>query len=278
MLKVMWFVPPPIAIVAESIGPFKVDGIRSISSNEQFEQLSSGCCDAVVTAMDNVFAWRRRNSTNDFEIIGEIEKTTPLSLVAKEDIASITDLRGATILVDAPENGFVVALMAILKRSGINRTEYRLQDVGGVRERCEALVIGAGDATLLGPPYDALALTSGMKEITRVQNEFPLFPGQGIVIKKSISKEKREKVLRWLSSLENARRSVEFNPMPAIQSLKNAGYDEVSALAAIRNFPSSLIPSSHGIEILRDHRKLLDLPGYSETYDELVSHDVLSLG
>lgn len=275
-LKVMWFVPPPIALVAASNGCLEVNGIRTTSSNEQFEQLLAGNCDAVVTAMDNVFAWKRRSPEHDFEIIGEIEKTTPLSLIANKGIWSIPDLKGSVILVDAPENGFVVALMAMLKLSGVSRSDYRLVEIGGVKERFDALAENTGDATLLGPPFSAMAIASGMREITTIQSEFPLFPGQGIVVKKSLPMEIKSKILRWVACLEETRQNVAVDDSLAKTILTKAGYDENSARAAIANFPSSLIPSKGGIDILREHRRLLELPGYCDTYDQLVSHDVLT--
>lgn len=276
-LKVMWFVPPPIALVAPTKGTLEIEGIRTTSSNEQFEQLVAGNCDAVVTAMDNVFAWKRRSPENDFEIIGEIEKTTPLSLMANKGMESIQDLKGATILVDARENGFVVALMAILKLGGVNRSDYQLIEVGGVKERFDALLNNGGDATLLGPPFSAMALNSGMHEITRVQNEFSFFPGQGIVIKKSLPMGKKSDVLKWVACLEKTRKSVGHDDSMAKSILMQSGYDENSAQAAISNFPLSLIPSNAGIEILREHRRILDLPGFGDTYEKLVSHAVLTL-
>lgn len=275
-LKVMWFVPPPIVIVAASTGGLEVEGVRTTSSNEQFEQLVAGNCDAVVTAMDNVFAWKRRSPDNDFEIIGEIEKTTPLSLIAKNEVKAIRDLKGGVILVDAPENGFVVALMAILKVGGLSRSDYQLKEVGGVKERFDALATNAGDATLLGPPFSAMALASGMTEITRVQNVFPFFPGQGIVVKKSLPLEIKHEVMNWVACLEKTRQSVAQDDSLAKAALTKAGYDEYSARAAIANFPLALIPSENGIEILQGHRRLLDLPGYSDTYEQLVSHDLLT--
>lgn len=273
----MWFVPPPIAIVAGSDGSLEVDGVRTTSSNEQFEQLVAGNCDAVVTAMDNVFAWKSRSPDNDFEIIGEIEKTTPLSLIAKKEVKSIRGLKGGVILVDAPENGFVVALMALLKMGGLSRSDYRLMEIGGVKERFDALAENTGDATLLGPPFSAMALASGMTEITRVQNVFLFFPGQGIVVKKSLPMEIKREVLRWVASLEETRQRVAQDASLAKTILMKAGYDEDSAGAAIANFPSSIIPSRIGIDILRSHRRLLGLPGYSDTYDQLVPHDLLTL-
>lgn len=273
----MWFVPPPLALVAPTKGALEIEGVRTKSSDEQFEQLVSGNCDAVVTAMDNVFAWKRRSPEHDFEIIGEIEKTTPLSLVAKKGIESIQDFKGATILVDAPENGFVVALMAILKLGGVNRSDYQLIQVGGVKERFDALLNNGGDATLLGPPFSAMALNAGLHEITRVQNEFSYFPGQGIVVNKSLPVEKKNEVLKWVACLEKTRKSVEHDNSVAKSLLMQSGYDEESAKAAISNFPLSLIPSGAGIEILREHRRILDLPGFCDTYEKLVSHAVLTL-
>ena len=186
-LRVMWFVPPAIAVAAswQECADLSLETSRTQSSDEQFAALSGGSIDAVVTSMDNVFHWNHRPGPKDFVIVAQVETTTPLSIVASPRIKSVSDLGGAKILVDAPENGFVIALRAMLNQAGLNLPDYTLTPVGGVKERYLALVKGEGDATLLGPPFDALAIKEGMHKVAEVQASYPEFPGQGLVVRKS---------------------------------------------------------------------------------------------
>src|SRR4051812_18041143 len=164
-LRLLWFVPSPVAVVASALklAPgVTLRAERNPSSDAQYEALASGEVDAVVTAMDNVMDWNLRPGVQDLRIVAQLEHTTPLTLVAQKGCTRLEDLRGATILVDAPRNGFIVALRAMLAERGIGPDAYSLERVGGVKERHDALVGGRGDATLLGPPFDAMALQAGL--------------------------------------------------------------------------------------------------------------------
>src|SRR6185503_17353641 len=121
-LRLLWFVPSPVAVVADASGlaaGVTLQAERNPSSDAQFEALASGQADAVVTAMDNVMDWNLRQGPQDFRVVAQLERTTPLTLVGQRGRAGLADLRGATLLVDAPRNGFIVALRAMLAEEGI---------------------------------------------------------------------------------------------------------------------------------------------------------------
>src|SRR5262245_25596928 len=118
-LNVSCFVPPALAVVAQRRGFFVARGVAmhstlTTSSDEQFEKLVDGRCDVAVTAMDNVIGWNRRGAGGDFRIVAQIESTTPLFLFVQPAITSLEMLADRAILVDSTENGFVVALRAML--------------------------------------------------------------------------------------------------------------------------------------------------------------------
>ena len=107
-IRLMWFVPSPVAVVADGLGlnaGITIEATRNPSSDAQFEALASGRVDGVVTAMDNVMDWNLREGPGDFRIVAQLESTTPLALVGQVGIRSLADFRGANILVDAPRNG-----------------------------------------------------------------------------------------------------------------------------------------------------------------------------
>ena len=108
-MNLMWFAPPAVVLAAQGLGLPGADVIKSTAtrgSDEQFDKLVAGECDAVITAMDNVFAWNRRPGPGDFRIVAQIERTTPLAVVARPNIRSMAELKGTSLLVDAPGNGF----------------------------------------------------------------------------------------------------------------------------------------------------------------------------
>lgn len=270
-LRVMWFVPPAIAVAAswQECAGLSLETSRTQSSDEQFAALSDGSVDAVVTSMDNVFHWNHRPGPKDFVIVAQVETTTPLSIVASPRIKSVSDLGGAKILVDAPENGFVIALRAMLNQAGLNLPDYTLTPVGGVKERYLALVKGEGDATLLGPPFDALAIKEGMHKVAEVQASYPEFPGQGLVVRKS-SLSSNPGIKLWLKVLSETLALLPANLEKLRNSLSSEGLPDAAVSAMVRSVPASLTPSERGVNLLIEHRRLLGLIGSDATYDQVV--------
>lgn len=273
-VRVMWFAPPALAVAAQGLGEPGADAIdaaRTRGSDEQFDTLIGGGCDAVVTAMDNIFAWNRRPGPGDFCIVAQIERTTPLVLMGRPDLRHPADLRGAGLLVDAPGNGFVIALRALLQAEGLGSNDYRLLEVGGVKERLDALLAGQGDATLLGPPFDAVATAAGQAVIARIQDRYPAFPGQGLVVSRSALPRFRTQLLKWLVALDQTCRKAAVDPDAVKAALQRAaGVDSAGAAAMFGLLPAALQPSRPGFELLLSMRRELQLPGGEDSYDALV--------
>lgn len=280
-IRAIWFMPPPIAIVAAADGRYSeqaisIDAVRTRSSDEQFATLVTGERDAAVTAMDNVLAWNLRDGPQDFAIIGQVETTTLLPVIARAEILSLTGLAGRNILVDAPANGFVVALRAMLADAGIGEDGYTLIEVGGVKERLDVLVAGQGDATLLGPPFDAMALAAGFVSLGRINDSYPAFPGQGIVVRKETLQRQRAALSAWLSALEAGRQSIVDKPDAARAALAAEGFAGAAVDTMIAACPPfSLAPDPKGVDLLLAQRRQVGLPGGDVSYDALVDLTVL---
>lgn len=273
-IRVMWFVPPLLALVAsQDAQAIAVHADRNRSSDQQFDALVAGEVDAVVTSMDNVIGWNRREGPRDFRVVAQIERTTPLTLVARPPLRNLQALRGANLLVDAPDNGFVVALRAMLGDAGIESDAVRLTPAGGVKERFDALVAGKGDATLLGAPFDSMAAASGLVRIANVQEAYPDFPGQGVVMRKG--GEASAGVAAWLQALERARRRVNENAELARQAVEAAGLPGAVAEAMIAQNPESLRPTTQGVALLIEHRQALGLVGADNDYLTIVDDSMV---
>ena len=276
-MKVMWFAPPAVALAAQGLGlpgTDEIEAIRTRGSDEQFDRLVRGECDAVVTAMDNVFAWNRRPGPGDFCIVAQIERTTPLVVMARPGVGSLAGLKGASVLVDAPGNGFVIALRALLKAEGLGPADYRLIEAGGVKERLDALLAGQGDATLLGPPFDAVAQRAGHRVLATVQDRYPTFPGQGVVVSRAALPRIQQELARWLRALDSACHHAMTLPREVTEALlRVSGLDAATVSGLQRGIPDALRPSRDGVDLLIDMRRELQLPGGDDTYASLV-HEV----
>jgi ABC-type nitrate/sulfonate/bicarbonate transport system substrate-binding protein len=282
MLNTICFVPPAILTVAEKRGILAARGVETrvvltSSSDEQFQALVEQRCDVAVTAMDNVIGWNRRDSGWDFRIVAQVEATTPLSLFVRAEITSFQMLVGRTILVDSPENGFVVALHAMLADAGIDLRANRIIAAGGVKERLAKLQAGAGDATLLGPPFDELARAAGLHRLASVNELYPTFPGQGVVVRQSTLATREALMTRWLQGLEAGRMQCRVDPYAARADLVSGGLPLSAAHALIAGVGETLVPDRSGVELLISQRARLGRPGVGLRYNDIVDTRLLKI-
>lgn len=280
-LKAIWFVPPVIVGAADRAGfsaaaGVTAEGAVTRSSDEQFEALRDGRMDAAVTAMDNVILWNQRPGGGDLRIIAQIEANTGISLFARPEFGSIAALAGRRLLVDSPHNGFVVVLRAMLADAGVDWTDCEIVEAGGVKERFDQLASGAGDATLLGPPFAEMAEAQGLRRLCDADRAYPGFPGQGLVVRETLIEARGPELTAWLGALERARAACFADPDATAAALVAGGLPQPVASRLAGFVGATLRPSRRGIELLLDQRRRLGLPGADETYENLVDLRPLS--
>jgi ABC-type nitrate/sulfonate/bicarbonate transport system substrate-binding protein len=166
--------------VAQGLGLFKAAGIEVTtsvvgSSVLQQERLIAGEYDIGLQQPDHVVRAVGRGS--DLFIFMAHGHAPELTLVALPGLAAVADLRGRRIAVDGARTGYALLLRRLLERSGIAPEEVEFREVGGSRERFEALQSAAVAASLLNPPFDAKLLASGYSALAQMSECFPDYPG-----------------------------------------------------------------------------------------------------
>ncbi len=282
-LNICWFLPLPAAAIAESRGFYAERGLvvtaRTVrSSDEQYELLASGAVHGGVTAMDNVFDWNRRGSIDDLCIVAQMERTTGSVLLGAAGIDTMAKLKGGILLVDAPDNGFVVVTRAMLRGAGLELGDYRLEVVGGVMARVEALERGIGDAALLVPLFEQRILTAGGHVLGRVDESFPVFPGQGLAVRRSALNEVGPEVTAWLEALREAGRWAAANPTEAEAIVMDrTGLPRPAAASLLAATPRDYRPAAASLELVASQRTELGLPGAEEGVAALFEPSLLGL-
>lgn len=279
-MRAIWFVPPAVHLVACRRGLLEQSGVvvetvATTSSDEQFDALVTGRVDVAITAMDNVMGWNGRGAGDDFRIVAQIESTTSLSVFATPQVAAPEDLAGRDVLVDSRHNGFVIALLNWLSDVGLDLERINLVESGGVRERLDALVSGAGDATLLGPPFDVMALAQGMLRLASLNEVYPDFPGQGIVLRTGAIDRFRGELQQWIRALEAAGRFGRASRSDAQADIEASGFPAPAAAAMAAGIPATLRPDPKGLALLVAQRARLGLSGGAGKASDLVYADLL---
>lgn len=87
-------------------------------------------------------------------------------LVVQPDIESVADLRGKTVIVDAPDTAYAFQLYEILKRNGLNSGDYEVKSVGATFRRLDDLILQREDkASILNPPFAFTADGRGLRDL-----------------------------------------------------------------------------------------------------------------
>ncbi|MCK6212113.1 ABC transporter substrate-binding protein [Georgenia sp. EYE_87] len=259
MIRQLYFVPPVPLLIAEELGLLATAGLdlesrRTRSSAEQLDGLRSGEVDVAVTAMDTVFVWNEHGA--DVRIVAEVERTTPLGVYATPGHRALADLDGARFAVDALTNGFAI-IARTLASAGIRPTYV---EIGGVTERLDALVAGAADATLLGPPLDRLAERAGMVRLASANDAFPALPGQGLVVRARCEPQEQAALDVYLGVLEAAVRATEsMSDREGVTILERHGFPARAAADVWTTRPRSTVVDADGLALLEGLRAGLDL-------------------
>jgi ABC-type nitrate/sulfonate/bicarbonate transport system substrate-binding protein len=100
-----------------------------------------------------------------------------LTLVVAPGIRSFSDLRGKTIAVDGAGSGYALLLKKLLGEKGLSASDYVFAEIGGSRERHDAVRDGRAAASLLNPPFDRSLLAAGCGNLGTTAQYFPEYTG-----------------------------------------------------------------------------------------------------
>jgi ABC-type nitrate/sulfonate/bicarbonate transport system substrate-binding protein len=85
------------------------------------------------------------------------------------DTPSIKDLRGKTVIVDAPNTAYAFQVYQVLKLNGLNKGDYEVRPLGGTPRRFEAIKSDkSAGASTLNPPFSILARRAGLKDMGEI--------------------------------------------------------------------------------------------------------------
>ena len=156
-----------------------------------------------MTAVDNIVAYVEGQGEAPigpqpefFAFVGS--DTGFLSLVAAADVASIGDLKGKTLSVDAMTTGYAFVLFEILRRNGLAPGDYNVVKVGGMVQRWEALRDGRQDATILSTPYNILAKAAGLTQLARGVAVLGRYQGNVGAARRSWARANKDAVIGYI--------------------------------------------------------------------------------
>jgi ABC-type nitrate/sulfonate/bicarbonate transport system substrate-binding protein len=184
-----------------------VDQRIAPNSQELREGLAQGRYQLVHTAVDNAIAMAEQAKVDIVVVLGGDNGWN--DFIVQPEINGYADLRGKTVVVDAPDTAFAFQLYQMLKLHGIGLSEITVKPVGATRFRIQAMTTDkSAAAAMLNLPFSFQAQQAGLKKLaTAVDVIGPYLATAGFMLR-SWARENPDTLVRYIAAYVEALRWV----------------------------------------------------------------------
>ena len=202
--------PLPVA-VAETQGIFARYGlavqVETAPNSEVLRaNLASGKSDIAHIAVDNAVAMVELSKADVIIVMGGEGSLN--ELIVQPGIASVSELRGKTVIVDAPNTAYALQLKKILLLNGLQPgRDCEIKPIGATPQRLAAMREHKEYAgSMLGPPTSILAKKDGFLSLGSVQKFIGPYQGPGAFVLRPWAREHADALSRYLAAYIEAQR------------------------------------------------------------------------
>ena len=183
----------------------KLDLLFTASSQELRDGLASGDFQIAHSAVDNAVAMVEM-AKHDVVIVTGGDSSMNEFFVQPE-IQSIADLKGRTVIVDAPNTAYALQAKKILRMNGVNDSDYTLKEVGGTLFRYRAMREDKTNAaSMLNPPFSVDAAATGLKSMGRAVDLIGPYQATGAFVLRKWAAGNRDLLERYIAAQIEATR------------------------------------------------------------------------
>lgn len=212
VLRVMCLPTRPLALtVALEQGLFAKHGVDvqaqiAANSEELRSALAGGTIDLAHAAVDNAVALAEKAHVDVVVVMGGEGSTN--ELIAQPLIHSVPDLRGRTMIVDAPTTAYAIQLKKILLLNGLQASrDYQIKAVGSTPLRLSSMRENKEyAASILGPPTSLIAKHEGFVSLGTTQQFLGPYQGIGAFVRRAWAKENRNLLTSYIAASIEAQR------------------------------------------------------------------------
>ncbi|MBV8792224.1 MAG: ABC transporter substrate-binding protein [Pseudolabrys sp.] len=180
------------------------------SSEVMREGLASGKWQIIHTAVDNGVAMQETGKGNILIVSGGDNSFN--HVIAQSDVNTLADLKGQTVIVDAPDTAYAFQLYEILKRNGLQKDkDYSVKVVGATFKRLDELERNKDSkVSMLNPPFTLRAAKDGMKDMGSVAKMYGPYQATGTVVMRDWAQKNGATLVNYLQAyIEGLRWSVD---------------------------------------------------------------------
>ena len=205
------------------------------SSQGLRDGIANGSVDIASSGVDNAVYMVDAAKADVVIVAGGDDGMT--DLIVRPEVHAYEDLRGRTVLVDAPNTAYAFQLYKMLELNGVKRGEYTVVPKGGTPQRLAGLKEDSvSAATMLFPPWSILAEQAGFHSLGRAVEVLGPYQGTGIWVRRDWAEGHAETLVKYLrATIEGLRWAREPASRAAAASIlaRHLKIEEDLAAAAI---------------------------------------------
>ncbi len=229
------------------------------SSDALRDGVANGSIDIASSGVDNAVYMVDAGKADVVIVAGGDDGMT--ELMVRPEIHAYEDLRGKTLLVDAPNTAYAFQLYRMLELNGVKRGDYTVVSKGGMKERLTALKEDSANAgSMLSLPWNIAAEKAGFHSLGNAVKALGPYQGTGLWVRRDWAEAHGETLVKFLqATIEGLRWAREPGSRAAAASIlaRHLKIEEDLAAAAIER------AYGPGGGIAVDAR--LDLEGFKNT-------------
>jgi ABC-type nitrate/sulfonate/bicarbonate transport system substrate-binding protein len=177
------------------------------ASKAQRDGLASGKFDIAQGAVDNAVAMIE-GARQDVVIVSGGDSGMN-EFYVQPGINGFAELRGRTILVDAPDTAYALQVKKLMAQHGVAAGDYAIKPAGAGTFRFQALVADrANAAAILNPPFTAQAAQLGMKSLGNMVALLGPYQAVGVFAMRQYAERNRATLERHLAAYVESVRHV----------------------------------------------------------------------
>jgi len=189
------------------------------NSEELRNGLAEGRYQIAHSAVDNAFAMRDKAHVDIAVVSGGDNSFN--HLIAQPEITSLADIKGKTVLVDAPNTAYAFQLYEMLRQRGLNKGDYQVNPIGGTTMRLEAMLKDkAMVAAMMNPPFSINAQRAGLKSMGTAAAALGAYQGTSAFVLRAWGQANADALVGYLAAyIEGVRWILNTDNKPASVAL-----------------------------------------------------------
>ena len=132
------------------------------------------------------------------ELVASGVAQIPYTMVGDKGVKSWDDLKGKTVILGGPKDVTRYYFDAIAEAKGFKESDFQLTYAGATSARFAALSSGSVGAAILGPPFDARALSAGYVDLGEINKFLPKTPFTGLAASTSWAEDNPKVITDFL--------------------------------------------------------------------------------